>query len=100
MHHIDNDNKVIAYVRWDQGGQTDDVVIVANFSSIDFDQNDYVIPFPSAGTWIRRFNSDSTAYADDFGDIGADRIEAIGDPPTAPISMGKYSLQIFSKESP
>jgi 1,4-alpha-glucan branching enzyme len=96
--HIDNDNKVIAFVRWDQGGQTDDVVVVANFSTIDFDKGDYEIPFPSAGTWHRRFNSDSTAYDDDFGDIGADRIEAVGDSPSATVSMGRYSLQIFSKD--
>ena len=95
--HIDNHNKVVAYVRWNQGGQADDVVVAANFSSVDFDQDDYVIPFPSAGTWIRRFNSDSKLYGDGFGDVGSDRIEAAGEPAKAAISMGKYSLQIFSK---
>ena len=100
VHHIDNDNKIVAYVRWDQGGQTDDVVVVANFSSVDFNQGDYVIRFPSAGTWIRRFNSDSTTYGVDFGGIGSDSIEAAGDPPAAAVDMGKYSLQIFSKQSP
>lgn len=100
VHHIDNDNKVIAWIRWDQGGQADDVVVVANFSAIDFDQNDYQIGFPSAGTWVRRFNSDSSAYADDFGDIGAETVAAIGDPPLAPVSMGRYSLQVFSKDPP
>ncbi len=75
-------------------------MVVANFSSTDFDKNDYVIPFPSAGTWYRRFNSDSKFYGDDFGDIGAEAIEAAGDPPSAPVSMGKYSLQIFSRNPP
>ncbi|NCA82476.1 MAG: DUF3459 domain-containing protein [Opitutae bacterium] len=100
VHQIDNDNKVVAYVRWDQGGQTDDVLVVANFSAVDFDQNDYVVRFPSAGTWIRRFNGDSKTYGGDFGGIGSDSIEAAGDPPAAAVAMGKYSLQIFSKPTP
>ena len=100
VHHIDNQNKVVAYVRWDRGGQTDDVVAVANFSAVDFDRGDYVVRFPSAGTWHRRFNGDSQAYGADFGDLGAAQVEAAGEPPAAPVDMGKYSLQIFSKEAP
>jgi 1,4-alpha-glucan branching enzyme len=100
VHHIDNDNKVVAYVRWNQGGQTDDAVIVANFSSTDFDRNDYEIAFPAAGAWVRRFNSDSTSYAADFGDVGAEVIEAAGEPPAATVNMGKYSLQIFTRAAP
>ena len=100
VHHLDNSNKVMAFVRWDQGGCTDDVVVIANFSCHDYDQNDYVIRFPSAGTWHRRFNGDSTAYAADFRDVGADRIDAAGEPPMATVAMGKYSLQIFSKTPP
>ena len=100
VHQIDNQNKVVAYVRWNQGGQTDDVVVVANFSAVDFDRGDYVVRFPSAGMWYRRFNGDSKAYGSDFGDIGADQVEAAGEPPSAAVDMGKYSLQIFSKEAP
>ncbi len=33
VHHVNNADKVIAYIRWDAGGQTDDVVVIANFSS-------------------------------------------------------------------
>ena len=100
VHHLDHDNKVVAYVRWNQGGQADDVVVVANFSAVDFDRNDYEIVFPSAGTWHRRFNGDSSRYAPDFRDLGADVLEAAGDPPRATVAMGKYSLQIFSKDPP
>ena len=100
IRHVDNDNKVVAFTRWTQGGPRDDVVVVANFSHLDFDKNDYSIPFPSAGTWHRQFNGDSKRYSADFGDVGADRVEAAGDPPKAAVSMGKYSLQIFSKTHP
>ncbi|MGD9612731.1 MAG: alpha-amylase family glycosyl hydrolase [Kiritimatiellia bacterium] len=100
VHHLDHANKIVAFVRWDQGGQTDDVVGVANFSDVDFDRGDYEIEFPSAGTWYRHFNGDSTRYGDDFRDVGADRIEAAGEPPTAAVAMGRYSLQVFSKNPP
>ena len=100
VHHIDRDNQVIAWIRWDRGAQTDDAVVVANFSATDFDQNDYEIVFPSPGTWHRRFNSDSSRYSTDFRNIGTDRVKASGNPPSAPVSMGRYSLQIFSRSPP
>ena len=100
VQHLDNDNKVIACTRWNRGGETDDVVVVANFSCNDYDKNDYAIRFPSTGTWHRHFNSDSKLYAGDFGGVGAAQVVATGAPPTARVSMGKYSLQIFSKTPP
>jgi 1,4-alpha-glucan branching enzyme len=95
--HVDRDRKVVAWARWNQGEQIDPVVVVANFSSTDFNQGDYLVPFPAAGTWQCRFNGDSKFYGDDFGDVGAAQIEAAGEPPAAALSLGKYSLQIFSK---
>ena len=100
VQHIDNDNKVIACTRWNRGGETDDVVVVANFSCNDYDKDDYAIRFPSTGTWHRHFNSDSKLYSGDFGGVGAAQVVATGAPPTARVSMGKYSLQIFSKTPP
>ena len=100
VHHIDNDNKVVAFVRWSKGGQSDDVVVVANFSCNDYDKNDYSIRFPSAGTWYRQFNSDSRLYSGDFENVGPAQVQAAGNPPAATVSMGKYSLQIFSKTPP
>lgn len=100
VQHVDDDNKVVACTRWNRGGTGDDVVVVANFSCHDYDRNDYAIRFPAAGTWYRQFNGDSKLYSPDFGGIGADRVEAAGNPPTAVVSMGKYSLQIFSQNPP
>ncbi len=100
VQHVDNDNKVVAYTRWNQGGETDDVVVVANFSCNDYDKNDYAIRYPSAGTWYRHFNGDSKLYSGDFGGVGAPQVDAAGDPPAAIVSMGKYSVQIFSKTPP
>lgn len=100
VHHIDNANKIISYIRWDQGGQADDVVVVVNFSANMWTGNNYQIPFPSAGTWYSHFNSDSQAYQADFGGIGPSQVQASGSPAVAPVNMGMYSIQIFSKTPP
>ena len=96
--HIDNNNKVIAYKRWDAGG--DDVVVVANFGITAWTNNDYSIEFPSAGTWYVHFNSDQTSYYSDFNQIGPATVAAAGSPPKANINMGRYSALILSKTAP
>ena len=98
--HVDNTRKVVAYARWDQGEDVDPVVVVANFSGTEFGATDQVVPFPSAGTWYSHFNSDSKFYGADFGDVGLAQVEAVGTPPAAPVPLGRYSLQIFSKNPP
>lgn len=46
--HVDPDNKVLAWKRWDDGGSQ--VVVVANFS--DDMRGDYHVPgFPASGDW-------------------------------------------------
>jgi 1,4-alpha-glucan branching enzyme len=100
VYHLNNERKVIAYHRWDKGGVSDDVVIVANFSHDA--QEDYVIGFPSEGAWKLRFNSDWEGYNDDFGnylstDILTDRGECDGLPYYASVSIGAYSVVIFSQ---
>ena len=96
----DNNAKIIVFTRWDEDEQTDAAVVVANFSDTEFNPGDYVVPFPSAGTWYSHFNSDSKFYGDDFGDLGLAQVEAVGESPAAAVPMGRYSLQIFSKRPP
>lgn len=98
VHHVDNDNKVIAYVRWDAGNQQDDVMVIANFGATNWTNNTYSINFPSDGVWYSHFNSDRTEYSDDFGDIGPSEINVTGGGAT--VNMGMYSIQIFSQTPP
>ena len=100
VHHIDNNNKVVAYIRWDAGGQTDDAVVVANFAATKWTNGNYLVEFPSEGTWYRHFNSDAQDYQSDFDDIGSAQVLASGTPPKAAVDMGMYSLQIYSKTPP
>jgi 1,4-alpha-glucan branching enzyme len=98
VHHVNDEANVIAYVRWDAGGGADDVVVVGNFSVNVWTNSDYMVDFPSDGTWYRHFNSDSTAYSADFGNIGDETI-TVSDGEGA-VNMGMYSLQIFSRTPP
>ncbi|WP_295053397.1 alpha-amylase family glycosyl hydrolase [Sulfuricurvum sp.] len=100
VYHLNNERKVIAYHRWDKGGVSDDVVIVANFYHEA--QNDYVIGFPAEGAWKLRFNSDWEGYNDDFAnhpstDIIANQGDCDGLPYYASVSIGAYSVVIFSQ---
>jgi 1,4-alpha-glucan branching enzyme len=98
--HMDDVRKVIAFHRWDKGGTADDVVVIANF--FNESQDGYVIGFPASGTWKLRLNSDWQGYSDDFQgnlstDIVAEPGEYDGVPYHAPVSIGPYSVLIYSQ---
>jgi hypothetical protein len=98
VYPVDNVNKVISYARWNMGG--DEVLVLANFSANKFESNNYMVRFPSAGTWYAHFNSDAQLYASDFENIGSPVVTASGSPAQAAVNMGMYSIQIFSKTPP
>jgi len=100
VYHVNEESKVIAFHRWNKGGPADDVVVVANF--FHESRDGYVIGFPAEGTWKLRFNSDWQGYNDDFGghpssDIVAEPGEFDGLPFHATLSIGPYSVLIFSQ---
>ncbi len=102
VYHVNNDDKIIAYHRWDSGGPGDNVVVVANFSSHPC--QDYMIPLPDAGEWIVIFNSDSRYYDSDFEDFGnsvihAETTDKDGLPAQAKVSVAPYSALILSQEN-
>ena len=57
VHHINNNDKVLAMHRWDHGGPGDDVVVVFNFSN--HARHNYRIGFPQGGAWHLRMNTDA-----------------------------------------
>lgn len=67
LMHVDENNKVIAYHRWKNGGPKDDVVVVVNFSK--YAHKEYVMGFPRNGTWKIRFNSTWRGYSQDFKNV-------------------------------
>jgi 1,4-alpha-glucan branching enzyme len=100
VFHLNDDRKVLAFHRWDQGGPSDDVVVVANF--LHEKHEGYRIGFPAPGTWRLRFNSDWQGYNDDFNnhpsnDVLAEAGDCDGLPWQAKVSIGPYSVLIFSQ---
>lgn len=95
VHHVDNAAKVVGMVRWDAGGQTDDVVLVLNCTATA--RTNYYVSFPSAGTWYCLYNSDATAYDASFGGIGPAVGGTVVAGAAASLDLGAYSLQIYAK---
>jgi len=100
VYHLNEERKVIAFHRREQGGPGDDVVVIANF--FHDAQDGYVIGFPAAGTWKLRFNSDWQGYSEDFknhpsNDVVAEAGDRDGLPSKATVSIAPYSVLIFSQ---
>lgn len=112
--HQNQADNVIAYHRWHQGGPTDDVVVVVNLSHRP--HLNYQLGFPSAGTWRLRLNSDWIGYSLAFGNqscsdaiaeatgskqpLGANTVQRDGFPAAGTISIGPYSVLVFSQDKP
>ncbi len=87
--------------RWMDGGPHDDTVIIANFA--DRTVRDLRIGLPAPGRWRVRLNSDSPAYADEFGGHEANDLDADGGPlddqdQSGLVAVGPYSVVILSRE--
>lgn len=101
VYHVNNDDKVIVYHRWDSGGPRDSVVVVANFSARS--QQGYSIAVPATGTWIVRFNSDGRCYDQEFGDVGNSFVQAEatgkdGMSAQCRVDVAAYSALVLSQE--
>ena len=102
IYHVNNADNVIAFQRWDQHGLGDDVVVVLNFSSAQ--KESYNIGMPAPGLWKLRLNSDATIYSNDFQGFFSGDVEAVsgtrdGLDASATISIGPYSMLIFTQEA-
>ncbi len=97
----DNEGKLLAMHRWMDGGRHDDTVIIASFADRTVD--DLRVGFPAPGRWKVRLNSDSPAYADEFGGHEANDLDADGEPmdgcaQSGLVAVGPYSVVILSRE--
>jgi 1,4-alpha-glucan branching enzyme len=98
---VDDDQKLVVFRRWQDGGAGDDVMVVANFAHEP--RNGYRIGFPEAGRWRLRLNTDWKGYSDDFGDFASHDIEAVDEPydgmsAKGDISIGSYSVLVYSQD--
>jgi 1,4-alpha-glucan branching enzyme len=105
IYQQDKTNDVLVYDRYNRSAPgTDDVIVVANLSGTVFNGSGYQIGLPYGGTWQVLFNSDSTAYSSDFGNVGptgpvtAVKIPFAGQPYSAMVPVGDYSVLILSQK--
>lgn len=98
---VDNEQKLIAYQRWKEGGNKDTTVVVLNFSANE--KAVYRIGFPSEGMWKVRFNSDWQGYNEEFGNYESYDVEAQHHPCdgfefSAEVSIAPYTALILSQD--
>jgi 1,4-alpha-glucan branching enzyme len=101
IYHVNDDDNIIAFQRWDQHGLGDDVVIVFNFNSTS--KENYEIGMPSPGLWKLRLNSDAPIYSTDFQGFFSSDVDAFDDArdgldASTKISIGPYTMLIFSQD--
>jgi hypothetical protein len=70
-------------------------VVVANAAGTA--RTNYSLSFPRNGVWYVHFNSDSTNYSSDFSNIGANSVSATGAGSLVPLTIGPYSVMVFSQ---
>jgi 1,4-alpha-glucan branching enzyme len=100
VSHVNQEQGVLAYHRWDQAGPGDSVVVAANFSAEP--RREYRIGLPAEGAWTVRFNSDSKAYDAEFGDVGGASVTSElqdydGRPASGTIELAPYSAILLSQ---
>ena len=101
VFHFNQEQKMLAFQRWDQHGKGDDVVVVANFAN-EF-KEDYWVGFPAEGLWKLRFNSDASIYSDSFANTNSSNVQAHagqkdGLSHHGSINIGPYSILIYSQD--
>ncbi len=112
VFHLNHEDKLIAWHRWFDGGAGDSTVVIVNFSA--HAREEYRIPFPEAGRWVVRFNSDSDCYDPEFGDNGIPEVWAEPEgsdgshgsegsdgsdgKPVAAIRIAPYSVLVLSQD--
>ncbi|MFO8029129.1 MAG: alpha-amylase family glycosyl hydrolase [Cyclonatronaceae bacterium] len=99
VYHVNHEDKMIAWHRWNEGGAGDSTVVIANFSAEVREASQ--ITFPASGTWFVRFNSDSLYYDSGFSNMGVSEVYAASDvdeqAPSARIRIAPYSVLILSQ---
>ena len=100
VFHVNNTDKLVAFHRWQQGGDLDDTIVVVNFSATA--KSNYRIGMPRSGLWNCRFNSDWTGYSADYSNTlclstSTSPVAWDGLEQSALVSVGPYSAIIFSQ---
>ncbi|MCM4157062.1 alpha-amylase family glycosyl hydrolase [Gramella sp. AN32] len=99
MVHSNQENKILAYVRSNNGEFTNPVLVIINFGNQDF--GDYGIGIKEGRDWKLRFNSSWKGYDEAFSEMQVNGMykseESTDDLPwTGKVNIPGYSAQIYS----
>lgn len=99
--HVNDQQNLIAFQRWDQHGDGDDVMVVANCGYEV--KEGYRIGMPQSGKWKLRFNSDASIYSDEFQNTPSTHLTAKdepqdGLPASAEVTIAPYSVLVYSRD--
>ena len=106
--HVNHDDKVLCFHRWHRGGCGDDVMVLVNLSSSDFDQ--YAVGVPRMGLWNCVFTTADPAYCAPSGqaegEISMSKGESSraveeardGFPFLLQLPLGPYSALVLSQQ--
>jgi 1,4-alpha-glucan branching enzyme len=102
VHHVNNNDKLIVFHRWENGGPRDDVVVVVNLANRGYQS--YNIGFPREGLWKVRFNSDWSGYESSFDNHFSYVTVASGGARdgmacNSNVAIGPYCVIILSQDS-
>jgi 1,4-alpha-glucan branching enzyme len=96
VFHANNEDRVIAYHRWDTGGGGDDTLVIINASDQQYE--DYALQLPINGEWHVRFNSSWKGYSPDFHET---KISTVTTDATGAITLplADYNVLILSRNT-
>ena len=101
VHHVNEEDKVLAFHRWDKAGPGDDVIVVAQLRPSPLRPLPHRAP--ASGRWRVRFNSDWAGYSalfddhssvDTSADADADGMAHSGD-----VGIGRYTAIVLSQDA-
>ena len=100
VFHKNNQNKIIAYYRYNPDSRDHGVIVIINFSNQQFDN--YQLGIPEPGQWKNRINTSWKGYDWQFGDAQVGDFDTFeGDyddlPQAARLTVPAYAALIFTR---
>ncbi|KPK77802.1 MAG: 1,4-alpha-glucan branching protein [Phycisphaerae bacterium SM23_30] len=101
VYHINNQDKILAFHRYQEQKPGDSVIVVVNMKHQE--SRAYQIGMPRPGLWKVRFNSDASCYDESFSNCNSTDMIATpeakdGLPASGKIDLGPYSILILSQD--
>ena len=96
VYHIDQERKILAYVRWDGADPAQGVVVIINFRNVE--QAGYAVSLPAAGDWQVLFNSDAKHYDESFGNYGSTLVtQPTNNGEASQVNLAPYGVLILAR---